>query len=362
MIGIRWINSISSWGEGEKLFRKGWEKKQETLADFALPEGIFPAARYTGNALEFIGHLYPKYKSYDRMALMALWLADQLLIEHPQIQQTHVPVFWGTARGATESWEENHIRYLRTGVPAMRTSPLTTFGFVSSQVARHLRVQGAFPDLSVTCGSGLFTVLQAAAWLGSGMAETVLCGASEAPLTGFTIGQMRALGIYSQTGHCEPFGQQSNTMVLGEGGAALLAEKPRAGIKYRAYIRGWGNYQEVTPSLTGTDPEGTGFRKAMEKAIQVAGIERPDKVFAHAPGTLQGDHAEWQAIQSLWPENTPGCESIKQYIGHTLGASGLLSLQAAVLWCESNPGKTALINGLGFGGNAISLVVGQDFA
>jgi 3-oxoacyl-(acyl-carrier-protein) synthase len=92
----------------------------------------------------------------------------------------------------------------------------------------------------------------------------------------------------------------------------------------------------------------------------------------HAPGTLKGDTSEYKAIQQLFGDNLPMLSTNKWKIGHTFGASGMLSLELALLMMqnntfvgipyviEPNPRKNirkVLINAVGFGGNAVSILV-----
>ena len=62
------------------------------------------------------------------------------------------------------------------------------------------------------------------------MADAFLVGGTEAALTPFTIAQMKALKLYSNSRHrmaCESmrFQKKENTMVLGEGAAVAFLER-----------------------------------------------------------------------------------------------------------------------------------------
>jgi 3-oxoacyl-(acyl-carrier-protein) synthase len=87
---------------------------------------------------------------------------------------------------------------------------------------------------------------------------------------------------------------------------------------------------------------------------------------------LKGDTSEYKAIQQLFGDNLPMLSTNKWKIGHTFGASGMLSLELALLMMqnntfvgipyviEPNPRKNirkVLINAVGFGGNAVSILV-----
>ena len=115
----------------------------------------------------------------------------------------------GSSRGATQLFEKYHQHFI--DFPKKRISPLvsptTTLGNIASWVAYDLGSEGATLSHSITCSTALHGVMNACAWLKSDMADKFIVGGSEAPLTDFTIAQMKALGVYSKqdfTWPCSP--------------------------------------------------------------------------------------------------------------------------------------------------------------
>jgi 3-oxoacyl-[acyl-carrier-protein] synthase II len=141
--------------------------------------------------------------------------------------------------------------------------------------------------------------------------------------------------------------------------------------------------------MTGMAPEGEGCRRAMNAALQTAGIS-PDKidyVNAHATGTPLGDALESKAIENVFGEralnHTLLVSSTKSMTGHLLGGAGGLEAGITIMamlnqiapptmnldevdpTCHLNyvpnkpqPAKIdyALSNSFGFGGTNGSLV------
>ena len=110
----------------------------------------------------------------------------------------------------------------------------------------------------------------------------------------------------------------------------------------------------------------------MAMAIGTIELEAIDVIVMHAPGTLKGDTSEHNAIKQVFKDKIPALTSNKWKIGHTLGASGGLSLELAInmlqqqqfvpipfLKDQKYPNKInkILVNAVGFGGNAVSLLV-----
>ncbi len=114
----------------------------------------------------------------------------------------------------------------------------------------------------------------------------------------------------------------------------------------------------------------------MIMALGNTSLEEVDAIVMHAPGTLKGDISEYNAIQKVFGKNLPMLTTNKWKIGHTFGASGMLNIELALLMLqnqtfigipyieEPNPRKAirnVLINAVGFGGNAVSVLLSREF-
>lgn len=318
---------------------------------------------------------HKSYKSLDKTVIMAIQVARQLKLSI--LSKTAVNI--GSSRGATEVWE-NHIKDFEnhpTGKVSAFASPHTTLGNISSWVAQDLGSTGLSFSHSITCSTALHSIANAVAWLESGMANSFIAGGSEAPLTPFTIAQMKATGIYSSFRDdlpCKPLNGEQNTMVLGEAAALFHLEKEN---EAKAYIKGIGFATENINHAAGISSQGECMRDSMELALSQC-KDNIDLIMLHAPGTVKGDAAEQNAIESIFGTNVPAMWSNKWKIGHTLGASGAMSLECALSILEhqkieqlsqlhglssnnlpdDRQIKNILINAVGFGGNAVSLIVG----
>jgi 3-oxoacyl-(acyl-carrier-protein) synthase len=317
-----------------------------------------------------------KYKALDETVLMAI-LTSRKAIENAGWQQgDDFGINIGSSRGATQLFEKYHSEFIATGKTATLTSPTTTLGNISSWVAHDLKSKGPEISHSITCSTALHAVLNAVAWLQSGMTTKFLVGGSEAPLTAFTLAQMHALKIYAkqqQEFPCRAFDltKSKNTMVLGEGAAMAcleLGEKENA----LGYITGIGYATDELEHNISISNEAICFQKSMEMALKNMPLDEVDAIVMHAPGTIKGDTSEYKAIQKVFEKNLPMLTTNKWKIGHTFGASGILSMELALMMMqhntfvgipyvsETNPRnniRNVLINAVGFGGNAVSILV-----
>ena len=319
-----------------------------------------------------------RYKSLDETVLMAILTSRKAMEKAGWQQGDDFGINIGSSRGATQLFEKYHQEFLNTGKTSTLSSPTTTLGNISSWVAHDLKSKGPEISHSITCSTALHAVLNAIAWLLSGMATKFLVGGSEAPLTDFTLAQMHALKIYAKEAQefpCRAFDLQKskNTMVLGEGAAMAcleLGERKNA----LGYIKGIGYATDDLEHNISISEEAKCFQKSMVMALQNISLEEIDAIVMHAPGTIKGDLSEFKAIQKLFGKKLPLLTTNKWKIGHTFGASGMLSLELALLMIKHNTFikvpfveiqnqrkdiQNVLINAVGFGGNAVSILVSK---
>ena len=322
-----------------------------------------------------------KYKALDETVLLSILVSRQAIKKAGWKTGNDFGINIGSSRGATQLFEKHYKEFLETGKTSTLASPTTTLGNISSWVAHDLKNNGPEITHSITCSTALHAVLNAVAWLQSGMATQFLVGGSEAPLTAFTIAQMNALKIYSKeedTAHpCKSFdlNKTKNTMVLGEGASAAcleLGEHQNA----LAYIEGIGYATDDIEHNISISDEANCFQKSMKMALQNTKLEEVDAIVMHMPGTKKGDSSEYKAICKLFGENHPMLTTNKWKVGHTFGTSGMLNLELAILMMQHNKFievpfaekqtqrkelKKVLINAVGFGGNAVSILLSKDF-
>jgi 3-oxoacyl-(acyl-carrier-protein) synthase len=317
-----------------------------------------------------------KYNSLDPSVLYAMLASRQAIAKAAWSKNDSFGINIGSSRGATDLFEQHFEEYLTTGKAQTLASPTTTLGNISSWVAHDLQTEGPEISHSITCSTALHAVLNGVAWLRSGMADKFLVGGSEAPLTDFTIAQMRALKIYSRSEEDYPnraldLEKKQNTLILGEGAGVCCLE---IGKKENAlaFIEGIGYATEILEHNISISAEADCFQKSMRMALANTDLSEVDVIVMHAPGTIKGDLTEYKAIEKVFGSQLPLLTTNKWKIGHTFGASGILSLELAILMLQHNqfvgvpfakeqnakqPIRKVLVNAVGFGGNAVSILL-----
>lgn len=336
-----------------------------------------------------------KYKKLDDSVLYAIAVSRMAVAQSGWQKNGEFGINLGSSRGATRLFEQYYEAYLETGSASTLSSPTTTLGNIASWVSHDLGATGPEISHSITCSTGLHAVLNGVAWITSGMADKFLVGASEAPLTNFTIAQMKALKIYakldrpdsgsvvdlltvierSRSYPCQALNleKKRNSMILGESASVACLEK---GIAKNALatIDGIGYATEILKHNTSISANAVCFQKSMKMALGSVDPEDIDVIVMHAPGTIKGDLSEYNAVRHVFGNKGPYLTSNKWKLGHTFAASGMLNLEMAILMLQNNKPiptpffknqifekevKRVMVNAVGFGGNAVSILVGK---
>ncbi len=366
---------MSAYGFHSEDVEDRHQQLQPLFSTYHFKQEQFKVSRITPKAHEAIEALkleHPRYAKLDQTVLMAI-LCTRACVQGHAINRASTGLNMGSSRGATALFETYYKHFLETGTAAALTSPTTTLGNLATWPAQDLGLKGVQMSHSITCSTALHGFLNAKAWLNSGMSDAFIVGGSEAPLTDFTIAQMKAIKLYSRREDNYPcrsldFHKTENTLVLAEAaGSALLTKSPNAAL---AEVAGMGYATEVITHNISISSDARCFQDAMRMALNDANLSSVDAIIMHAPGTKKGDAAELKAIQSTFT-TLPFLTTNKWQVGHSFGASGMLSLETALYLLKHNdyanpfyedttlPSalQTVMINAVGFGGNAVSLII-----
>ncbi|WP_118952934.1 beta-ketoacyl-[acyl-carrier-protein] synthase family protein [Taibaiella helva] len=260
----------------------------------------------------------------------------------------------------------------------------------TQRMADYFDLRGFQTTISTACSSSANALQLGARMIESGEADIAICGGADA-LTRFTLNGFNALKNVDKK-PTRPFDQHRNGLNLGEGAAYLILESETSA-KERdaaaiAVLAGYGNTNEAHHP-TAPSPDGAGALLTMQEALSVAGLDKEaiDYINAHGTATLGNDLSEGTAIERLFGnQDYPHFSSTKAFTGHTLAASGAVG---AIICClairgsfippnlrfetpmeeigivpqkkllRNTPVRYALANSFGFGGNNVSLVLGD---
>jgi len=239
----------------------------------------------------------------------------------------------GTTSGGID-FGENFLRGLSSGM-VPRDARRWVRGYALQQPVLHVMEELGFDApvrvVSNACASGTNALCLAAGLVRGGAARRVMAigfdALSELIFAGFDTLQA------STEEKCRPFDSRRSGLALGEGAACFLLEDfsgvPEEGIL--ATVPGWGLAND-NHHLTQPNPDGSGPRLSMQRALADAGWDTVDYINAHGTGTAFNDASEAAAIRSVCP-SVP-VSSTKGMTGHALGAAGAIEAAFCILALE----------------------------
>jgi 3-oxoacyl-[acyl-carrier-protein] synthase II len=134
---------------------------------------------------------------------------------------------------------------------------------------------------------------------------------------------------------CRPFDRNRRGIVPGDGAAFFVLEEYEHAVQRGATLLGEvkGAFQN-SDSFDLVKPDTKGETACIEAVIKAAGLQAKDidMIYAHGTGTRLNDATEYKSLLAVFKErlkDIPVC-ALKAMIGHTMGASGPMSLAAAV--------------------------------
>lgn len=197
-------------------------------------------------------------------------------------------------------------------------------------------ITGPALAVSTACASGAYSLHQAMLLIHAGLCDAVVCGSAEALLNPLDLGGFAALMATSSRrgdpqGASRPFDLDRDGFVMGEGGGYLVLERLEQARARGAPILALAHLPGICSeayNILSPQPEGLGMARAMELALQSAGLSPGDIGYLNAHGTATplNDRNEAQAIHRVFGSHTQNLavSSTKSMTGHTLsGAAGL---------------------------------------
>jgi len=307
-------------------------------------------------------------------------------------------VIIGSGIGGMYAYESQHKNYIKRGF--RRISPFFITMLIADLAAGHISIHYNLrgPNYAITsaCATSAHSIGCAMKAIRYGDADIMVTGGAEAPITSMGIGgfcAMKALSTRNDAAEkaSRPFDKERDGFIVAEGGGIIILEELEHAKARDAHI-----YCELVGAgftgdafhITAPPEDGDGAARAMQIAMQDAGLEphKVEYVNAHGTSTPLNDAAETKAIKKTFGDHAYKLiiSSTKSMHGHMLGAAGAVELTATILAMERNtipptinyeypdpecdlnytPNEAvkrsfdvALCNSFGFGGHNVSLVV-----
>lgn len=204
--------------------------------------------------------------------------------------------------------------------------------------------------VSNACTSGSVAVMLGARLVASGQYDHAIVTGGDI-VSEFVVSGFNAFQALSPE-PCRPFDADRTGLSLGEGcGTVLLtADVAKTGTGKPVMYLGGATSNDAN-HISGPSRDGEGLYLAISAAIQEAGIGPDELDFISAHGTATPYNDEMESLALAWAglEHVP-VNSFKGYIGHTLGAAGLIEI---ILSAYSIRNKI-LFKSIGYKNNGVS--------
>ncbi|MHC4957138.1 MAG: beta-ketoacyl-ACP synthase II [Planctomycetota bacterium] len=281
-----------------------------------------------------------------------------------------------------------------------RLFPLWLLKHLPNMVSAHISIahdaQGPNNTIVTACSAATQAIGEALRILQRGDADVMLTGGSDSRIDPLSFVAYALLGAVSTSGRepgavSRPYDRERDGFVLGEGAACLVLETEEhakaRGATIHAEIAGYGSSFDAF-AVTQPDPSGDGAARAMQAALDDAGVNPVDidYISGHGTSTPLNDKMETVAVKSVFGADAAKVpmSSIKSMIGHLIGSAGAMEALACVLAIRDNvapptinldtpdpdcdldyvPNQaremeiaTTLSNSFGFGGQNAALVI-----
>jgi 3-oxoacyl-[acyl-carrier-protein] synthase II len=236
---------------------------------------------------------------------------------------------------------EEQIDVLKAKGPA-RVRPFLIPMMIVDLAAGHISIRLGAKGINYApvsaCATGTHSIGEAGEAIRRGDADVVIaggfdCGVTPLGLAGFCAARSLSTRNEDPQGASRPFDAGRDGFVMGEGGAVLVLEELEharsRGARIYGELAGYGAAADAY-HLAAPDPSGHGARRAMQQALDRAGMAPADVEYinAHGTSTELGDIAETSAIKQVFGTHAPPVSSTKSMTGHLLGGAG--SIEAAI--------------------------------
>ncbi len=248
---------------------------------------------------------------------------------------SRVGVVLGNSLGGTATQENQHRTLLTEGPAEVSplTVPMTMVNMVAGAVSIDCGATGPSMVVATACASGANAIGAAMDLLRAGRCDVVLAGGVESALTPACMNALHRMGALSTrrddpAAASRPFDENRDGFVAGEGAGVLVLERAedavaRGAFRY-AHLTGFGAASD-SHHVTAPDPRGRGMQRALQAALDEAGVAPSEVAYVNAHGTSTplNDAAEASVLARVLGDRV-SVSSTKGVTGHTLAAAGAI--------------------------------------
>jgi nodulation protein E len=282
----------------------------------------------------------------DRFSQFAILAAKEAMessgIQFRDEERPRFGVVTGTGMGGATTFESGYYKLFAEQATRLHpfTIPKIMHNAATSQICMEFGAQGPALTTATACSSSGHAIGEAFHLIKYGLADVMLTGGTEAPLTFGMIRSWESVRVLA-TGNgdpsksCRPFSLDREGLVMGEGAAMFLFEElehaKQRGARIYGEFSGFGLSSDASHI---TQPSIDGPARAVRMALAEAGVnpQDVDYINAHGTGTRVNDVTETRVIKEVFGDHARkvAISSTKSMHGHVMGATGAVELAATI--------------------------------
>ena len=298
----------------------------------------------------FEGKNYMDFKAAKRMELFCQYAVaatkeamEDAGLDMEKEDAYKVGVSVGSGIGSLQAMEREHSKLLEKGPNKVNPLlvPLMICNMAAGNVSIQFGLKGKSINVVTACATGTNSIGEAFRAIQYGEADVMIAGGTEGSVTPIGVAGFAALTALTSSddpARCSiPFDKERSGFVMGEGSGIVVLEElehaKKRGAKIYAEVAGYGCTSDAY-HITSPAEDGSGAAKAMEFAMEDAGVSPKEVTYinAHGTSTHHNDLFETRAIKLAFGEQAKNLKinSTKSMIGHLLGAAGAVEFVTCV--------------------------------
>ncbi len=335
-LGAEWPDIRAAMHEGRSGIKyiKDWDKLTDLKTRLGGPVDYFEHEKsFPRKAMRSMGRCSAFAVKAAENAFASAGLTDD-----PVLKSGRTGCAFGSSYGSTEP-TKGFVKFMDTG----EATGLTAMSYIKMMshtavinVGIYFGLRGRVITTSSACTSGSQAIGYSYEAIKHNHADIMVAGGAEelCPTMAIVFDTLFATSCKNATPQKtpQPYDQDRDGLVIGEGGAALILEEREhalaRGATILAEIVGFGTNMDGTHV---TDPQSETMGEALKLALADAKLQPKniDFVSGHGTATVQGDIAETLATSEVLGPDVP-IHSLKGYFGHMLGACGAVEAWLAI--------------------------------
>jgi 3-oxoacyl-[acyl-carrier-protein] synthase II len=337
------MGAIAPNGNGLNNFVENTLKGQVGIKPITKFDATDTGITVAGEIDDFDPQAYVGSKAARRMDLYSQYAVQTAAeaiemagIDAENTRPEEMGVIYGSGIGGLTTIQEQVIKMHEKG--PRRVSPMFVPMAISNMAAGNIAIrfnaQNICTSVTTACATGTNAIGEAFRQIKEGRAQVMIAGGAEASVNEIGIAGFAALKALSTSTDPAraslPFDRDRHGFVLGEGAGALVLESlehaRKRGARILGEVVGYGATCDAF-HITAPDPSGAGAARAMQAAIDEAGVAPSEVAYinAHGTATKANDSGEAKAIRQVFgADNKVRVSSTKGMTGHLLGAAGAI--------------------------------------